>query len=1033
MSKWKLFYYAVDNSSGITSNTVYFTVFTANPQVSVSPSSGTNGTTFQQPGSGFTPNGTATLHFNTPDGPTTVSNKPINSSGSYTHSWTCEGCPNGSYSYYAVDNSSGITSNTVYFTVFTANPQVSVSPSSGTNGTTFQQPGSGFTPNGTATLHFNTPDGPTTVSNKPINSSGSYTHSWTCEGCPNGSYSYYAVDNSSGITSNTVYFTVFTANPQVSVSPSSGTNGTTFQQPGSGFTPNGTATLHFNTPDGPSTVSNKPINSSGSYTHSWTCEGCTAGTYNYYAIDNITGLSSNIIEFYVTYQQLTLNYPINATSVTTNEITFQWEAVPNATYQLYVDNNEGLGSPEIAPQHITDLQTLTENSFTISANWLTPDYTYYWKVFAITPDGTYESVVDSFIYSPPKQPEPTWVPLYRAFNSEFVDHFYCSAENHLAQAMDNNYTFEGTEGYVALHPFELSSPDTLKPIYRFYVPADGNPKRSCHYYTISGSDRDNRIIEDWIYEGIIGYGFNNPKEGLTKLYRTWLDVPNDRMDYFYTTSEIQKNNSISMFGYSDQGFVGYVSMHGDNSTMTWLPSNPAIGRGINPVNGNLGHYQSNIFTIDEGLVALQYGHLYNSDAVRLFSAQQPLGNGWSHSYNAALHVTDNVVFVNWPDHAHIYNKVTLKSITPGNYDLLTKVNNNLYQIKKKNQTIYTFEKLSVSNTENTYWLTSITDRHGNTITLSYNNKGWLKWVRSPANRFISFTYYTDYEKHGLVRYVKDSLALNRTVEYLYNSSRNLVGFVDAMNQTTQFEYNATQPYDHFLETIVFSDGSKIRNTYDSETRRIVEQEHYSDQKSNYKTFLSLPVNNQVNVTDAVGTVTGFKFDVTGNLTELITANSNVWLQFDDPAHPTKPTRILQGMGNFTEIVYNAAGDPLQISRTNGGIHKYQWNSTNDLTKYTNPLNKETNLTYQNGKLTAIQNPRATYHMTYASSGNLLTIVNPLSHTTAFSYNASNNLTAIADNLGNTTGFQYDAAGRMTHSTDANNNTTVSTTTITICL
>jgi hypothetical protein len=266
--------------SGFSTNHFTITNYPVNPQVSVSPSSGTNGTTFQQPGSGFTPNGTATLHFNTPDGPSTVSNKPINSSGSYTHSWTCEGCPNGSYSYYAVDNSSGITSNTVYFTVFTANPQVSVSPSSGTNGTTFQQPGSGFTPNGTATLHFNTPDGPTTVSNKPINSSGSYTHSWTCEGCPNGSYSYYAVDNSSGITSNTVYFTVFTANPQVSVSPSSGTNGTTFQQPGSGFTPNGTATLHFNTPDGPTTVSNKPINSSGSYTHSWTCEGCPNGSYS---------------------------------------------------------------------------------------------------------------------------------------------------------------------------------------------------------------------------------------------------------------------------------------------------------------------------------------------------------------------------------------------------------------------------------------------------------------------------------------------------------------------------------------------------------------------------------------------------------------------------------------------------------------------------------------------------------------------------------------------------------------------------------
>ena len=98
---------------------------------------------------------------------------------------------------------------TVYHDCPTINPTVSVSPTSGPRGTIFNEPGSGFTPNSTATLYFSGPDGPSTVTDKPTLSDGSYSHSWTCDNCPVGTYSYYAVDDATGTQSNTVNFSVY--------------------------------------------------------------------------------------------------------------------------------------------------------------------------------------------------------------------------------------------------------------------------------------------------------------------------------------------------------------------------------------------------------------------------------------------------------------------------------------------------------------------------------------------------------------------------------------------------------------------------------------------------------------------------------------------------------------------------------------------------------------------------------------------------------------------------------------------------------
>ncbi len=180
------------------------------PQVSVSPVSGPQGTLFNQPGSGFTSNGGVTLHFRKPDGteyPT--AHETANGGGSYSHSYQSGSSnPIGQYQYWAIDDTTGISSNTFNFSITALTPQVSVSPVSGPQGTLFSQPGSGFTPNGGVTLHFRKPDGteyPTTP--ETANSNGSYSHSYQSGSSnPIGQYQYWAIDDTTGISSNTFNF-----------------------------------------------------------------------------------------------------------------------------------------------------------------------------------------------------------------------------------------------------------------------------------------------------------------------------------------------------------------------------------------------------------------------------------------------------------------------------------------------------------------------------------------------------------------------------------------------------------------------------------------------------------------------------------------------------------------------------------------------------------------------------------------------------------------------------------------------------------
>ena len=811
-----------------------------------------------------------------------------------------------------------------------------------------------------------------------------------------------------------MYFSTFTANPQVAVSPTTGTNGTTFQETGSGFTPNGTATLYFTGPDGSSSIQ-KTVASNGTYTNSWTCNLCPSGSYSYYAVDNSSGKTSNTVSFSTTNSQVNLTAPIQNEIVLSPSFTFNWSSISNATsYELYVDNAAGLGSPEVSPLTIGDLKTST--SFTLTANWLTPGNTYYWKVIAKTPTGDASSSVGSFTYSPTINPTPKWIPIYRTYNKIDIDHFYCTSPNHLQTAIDNGFKYEKNEGFMSIDPFQASD---MKCVYRLYKPDAVNVKAKSHYYTTDDTDRDLKIISGWTYEGITGYCYGNYHTNSVKLFHVELNQtsPDIRIDHFYTTSEIEKNNAILKQSYIDRGFIGYVSLDGDQTTVPKMESQPEVGSGINPMNGSLSNVQKTSFSIPEGEIGLSFTHLYNSGAINFMSPFSPLGAGWNHNYNISLMVSGSMVVVFMPSEINVYDRTTLQPITKGVYNKLSRQTEKIYRLKFKNQTEYAFEMMY--DNDSTAVLTSITDRHNNVIRLIHDDYRRLISVKTPTNRSLDFTYFADTDKKYLIQSIKDPL--NRTIKFDYDDNNNLIKFTDAKNQITNYDYGTT-PFGLYLNSITYADGTKIINTFDATTKRLTSQNYISNQTAN-QTRISSITANKVTVTDEKNKWVEMSYDAVGNITDLVTASGAAKYKYTDTTNPTKPTEITDGKGYITTVSYNSMGDALIINKPLSITHQYEWNATNDLVKYTNPLNNVTSFAYSNGNLTSISTPRGTTNMTYFSNGNINTVNDPLSQTITYSYDGYNNVKTISDILGNKTQYDYDAASRIIKVTDANNQVT----------
>jgi uncharacterized protein YcnI len=270
-------------------------------EVSVRPSSGTAGTQFSYQGKGFTGSNGVTSHLRRPDGseyPTLQI--PTSSSGEFTNTIESGAFTAGTYQVWALDNNTGLSSNTASFVVSapqTVTPTItSISPSQvvGSN-FTLTINGTGFDSTTVDQIIF--PSGFTGSGTRVSWSANQVVFSETMAGAAPGNYTVKVKNGANGTPSNGVTLRLTS---EVSVTPSSGTAGTQFSYQGKGFTGSNGVTSHLRRPDGSEYPTLQiPTSSSGEFTNTINSAGFARGTYQVWAVDNNTGIVSNTRAFTV--------------------------------------------------------------------------------------------------------------------------------------------------------------------------------------------------------------------------------------------------------------------------------------------------------------------------------------------------------------------------------------------------------------------------------------------------------------------------------------------------------------------------------------------------------------------------------------------------------------------------------------------------------------------------------------------------------------------------------------------------------------
>jgi len=700
-----------------------------------------------------------------------------------------------------------------------------------------------------------------------------------------------------------------------------------------------------------------------------------------------------------------LQSPANGSTVTDAAITFDWSDVTNLEYyEIMVDNNAGMGSPEWhEPGYHRTADEMKQSQCQIT-NWL-PNNIYYWKVIAhFAGGGRAESPTWSFTYQLADAARPVWVPLYRFYKPADKDHFYTTSVAQGEQALLDEYKYERVECYVSDRKFSGGTP-----LMRLY-----NPTTTCHVYTTSESEKDTLIISGYRYEGIQGWVFSSMDTGAVPLHRL---KQNDTNHYFLCARDTEYNQVLinRSWNFTDDGLTGYVYPVGLKDTIAHTRPQGNYG-GVDMATRAFRKAHANpdlaLAGVGPGMI---FRHIYNSFSF----SRTPMGPGWSHSfYSYIMEMTDGnqqFVIVRWGDGTETSftsSDGTNFTPEPGKYETLTKNPDALnpgYNVTTKDQTVYAFRKLDVhaSSPIPGIYLITITDKNSNTVSLSWEaSHGLLNEVRDNAGRRFTFAY-NDPHNQLLLTGVSES-GLGRSVHFAYDDAGRLTSYTDAKGLITTYAYD---DYDRITSikrprqnvyTISYSADGLVLGLKDGAN----------------PSALITPVTGGTQVQTPQGNTLTFQ-ETNYLLTHLIDGRLQPTdFEYTSTANPTLPAKVTERAGTdgiraVTQFAYDSRGNVTRVTNHQGYVADYTYDTSNGRNNLTSST--DFHVANQTGHVT---------HYTYDGKSNLTDIDYPDGSTTHFTHDSRGLIQSLRDGLGNTTTYLYDANGNLTQQTDAEGNTTV---------
>jgi len=435
-------------------------------------------------------------------------------------------------------------------------------------------------------------------------------------------------------------------------------------------------------------------------------------------------------------------------------------------------------------------------------------------------------------------------------------------------------------------------------------------------------------------------------------------------------------------------------------------NNPTSGYSPEPVNTGNGdyYYEHADFTIPARGTPLVFQRYYNS----IDSFAGPLGANWNHGYDVLLGQTAaGVATIRWGDgHGETYT-LTNGTYVPqvGVFNTLIANSDGTFTLTQKNQTQYLFSSTGT--------LSSIQDKNGNTVNLTYDGSGNLTTITAPGGRALTLAY----DGNGRITSVTDPIG--RTESYAYDAANDLVSATDPLGGVTAYAYDGS----HHVAQITLPNGNVLlQNSYDSQGRTISQT---NGRGFAWQFAYNTPAAGQTTITDARGATTVHTYDNSLRIVSIADVLGHT-ISYAYDANNNR-TSVTNQNGHATSFAYDANGNVTGVTDPLSNSTAFTYDASNDLLTVTNPKGKTTAFSYDSrGNLTGIQDALADKSvLAYDSFGELTTKTDAAGNISSFSYSGPGDLTTIKDALGNVTTLTYDGIGRLTAVTDPNQHTATS--------
>lgn len=399
-----------------------------------------------------------------------------------------------------------------------------------------------------------------------------------------------------------------------------------------------------------------------------------------------------------------------------------------------------------------------------------------------------------------------------------------------------------------------------------------------------------------------------------------------------------------------------VSTTTPNYTTTSVTTvNDAVGNGsstyhttagdpVNMVTGNMYHEETDISLTTRGLPLL-FKRTYNSRNPE----KGPLGWGWTHSFNQTLEFVDTTSdskadTIIWTNGTGSEKFIELDATITNVGGVLNITSDKVFipwgfyfslerpyssgaaddiMLREKSGIIYHFQAVA-GRAGDIARLTSITDRNGNVLTLSYaDNK--LTSITDPDGREVSFSYY---DSTNLIHTITLNWD-NTTYEYFYDAEDHLTAFrnpqdrENGVDTTSYLYYNADDGpgLNHRLHNFSYANGYEMSFEYfvNGKVYR-----HTNGEGESF-TFGYNDFRREATSLDEMGRLQRYIFDENGLPLEITDSLGGKELySYEDVNDPMLRTSVTNAMGYETLYSYDQDGNLVETTLPSGDTVTYSY-------------------------------------------------------------------------------------------------------------